>query len=247
MAALLSTVDVRFSKSYSTPWGTPWGSRWSFEPGHPANSNEMAESGSAPPPASMHLMMGGSSLGSPKQPGRAKPQGHRGERPTTRAAYLALLRYVRRWGIDSKNRLSARTFTLQASNYASHLGLPGANLLNADNTTFRQLAQAILITLRAPELGRIRAVRAIPAYLQGERRKIWAIYLATVRYVYDNVLGDNLLSRSELMRRVTEYALNLALEGADLLDPEDLIFSEIARDSLTVLQVRDKPGRKTDC
>lgn len=79
-------------------------------------------------------------------------------------------------------------------------------------------------------------MRVIPPELQDERRMIWAIYLIILRYVHEVGINNTILA-PELMQCVTEYALELGLEGADLLDPENTSFKEIARDSLVALRV----------
>jgi hypothetical protein len=120
----------------------------------PANSNQIAEPGPAPPPASIHLIIElRSSRETWGQDGgetpRAVPPGRRGERLTTWAAHLAILRYVEDFRID--NRLTARELTRRATGYAFHLGLKGADLLDPENSTFREIARDSLAALRVPD------------------------------------------------------------------------------------------------
>jgi hypothetical protein len=85
----------------------------------------------------------------PKTPGPPPPPGRRGERPATRAGHLAILRYVRDFGID--NHLTARELARRATGYAQHLRLEGAVELDPENTTLRELAVDALAALRAPD------------------------------------------------------------------------------------------------
>ena len=94
-------------------------------------------------------MAGAADENLPKTPEPAPPPGRRGERPATRAAHLAILRYVRDFGID--NHLTARELARRASGYAQHLGLQGAVELDSENSTFRELAGDALVALRAPD------------------------------------------------------------------------------------------------
>jgi hypothetical protein len=85
----------------------------------------------------------------PQIPGSGTPAGRRGERPTTRAGHLAILRYVCDFGTN--DRLTARELTRLAIGYALHLRLKGADQLDPENTTFREIAGDSLVALRVPE------------------------------------------------------------------------------------------------
>jgi hypothetical protein len=107
-----------------------------------------------PPPAPVHLIIElGSSqatlLPDPGTPTRSPPPGRRGERLATRAANRAIARYVYDHGID--DRLTARELARRANGYAVHLGLRDADLLDSENSTFREIAWDVLDGLRAPE------------------------------------------------------------------------------------------------
>jgi hypothetical protein len=76
------------------------------------------------------------------------PAGNRGERPATRAATRAVFRYL--WDYNFDDRLTARELARLATGYAVHLGLEGADLLDPENSTFREIAGDMLAAGRAP-------------------------------------------------------------------------------------------------
>jgi len=88
-------------------------------------------------------------LPDPGTPTRSSPPGRRGERLATRAANRAIVRYVNDHGID--DRLTARELARRANGYALHLGLEDADLLDPENSTFREIARDVLSTVRVPE------------------------------------------------------------------------------------------------
>jgi hypothetical protein len=81
-------------------------------------------------------------------PTRSSPPGRRGERLATRAAYLAIVRYVEDFGIN--HCPTARELARRANGYALHLGLKDADLLNPESSPFRELAGDVLTALRVP-------------------------------------------------------------------------------------------------
>src|SRR5262249_14846485 len=95
----------------STPWGSPWGSPWSVVPRYPspANSNESS-------PRSIHII----SRQVPKKRAGAKPEGNVGERPTTRAGHLAMLRYIYDQGISDAS-ITARGLAKRVADHALKL------------------------------------------------------------------------------------------------------------------------------
>jgi hypothetical protein len=125
-----------------------------FPSQHPAidELNRIVGPRSAPQTAPIHLIVelrnSEPFLKDPEKPARATPTGRRGERRRTRAAYLAIVRYVEDFGIGDCP--SARKLACWANGYALHLGLRDADLLDPEDSTFREIAGDVLKALRVP-------------------------------------------------------------------------------------------------
>ena len=242
-------MDVRFSKSYSTPWGSPWGSRWSFELPPPANSNEIAVS--APPltPTSIHVVMGRSNSESLPKPARVRPLGRRGERKVTRVSHFAILLYIHDCGIP--DRPSARGLARLAADYATKSGLADSDLLDHEGSTTREIARDSLLVLQAPKMedsspdNAKKPPRARPSGPAGKMQVLWLGQRAIVHYAghlvvlrYERDCGiTSCLTPANLARLAIDHASQFDIKNSDLLDPDDPDFLEIARDSLRVLGI----------
>jgi hypothetical protein len=145
---VLERVDIELDWDHGCGWGKGPGQQWDDLCGERAAWLRLW-----PGPILVTESSGAAAAETARQKhGPVLPPGRRGERPTTQAAHLAILRYVEDFGIDKI--ISARDFALRATEYALDLGLEGADLLEPENTTFRKIAGDALVALRVSRSGR---------------------------------------------------------------------------------------------